>query len=313
MTEIDCNVCDDLKEISPEFASQGITETVCKSLKNDTGLNPKLPVQHTDCEDLELMNDCLIGRPKDELEKYEQCDWKKFMRKFLWNLHEMLGGIICAVCGLWAFIHDILKRLAKLENDVKEIQDEIDHIQCMLESLTEVQEINFGEGEFIAGEDVFFRHDSISIGVSFDVLGMMGVLQCSVGFEAGSRWLTELGVTSGDEGWLVCELHINKATTGIKHIYSAGGQTINAGCYLASAYGYDGDRPYEIYGRAKNGIGSNRAPDQWGWGDGYHVVPPGWIYLQLRVSTILAFHNGVSFFDNLVVVRDIDIVCPEDE
>lgn len=121
MANIDCNVCDDLKEISTEFTSLGITDTVCTSLKNDTGLNPSLPILHDDCEDLELMNDCLIGRPKDELEKYDQCDWKKFMRKFLWNLHEMLGGIICAVCGLWTNVHSLTRRVKALEDMVKDI------------------------------------------------------------------------------------------------------------------------------------------------------------------------------------------------
>lgn len=118
---IDCNVCDDLKEVSPEFASLGITDTVCASLKNDTGLNPSLPILHTDCEDLEMMNDCLIGRPKDELEKYDNCDWRKFMRRFLWNLHEMLGGVICAVCGLWTNVHSLTGRVSSLENMVADI------------------------------------------------------------------------------------------------------------------------------------------------------------------------------------------------
>ena len=114
MSTIECTVCEDLMEISPEFVTEGITDTVCTSLKNDTGLNPGLKKRHTDCDDLEIMNDCLIGRPKDELEKYEVCEWKLFMKKFIWNLHEMLGGMICAICGLWIKVHDLEDRVDDL-------------------------------------------------------------------------------------------------------------------------------------------------------------------------------------------------------
>lgn len=314
MAEIDCTICEELKDTSVEFISQGITDNICTSLANDTGLNPELPVLHTDCEDLDVMNDCLIGRPADELEKYDVCEWKKFMRKYIGNLYTMFKGLVCAVCGLWTNIHNLWKRLAKAENDLADLINRIDHLECMITALTTTQEIQFDVGEFIAGTDVYFRSSgSVAIGVSFDVIGNMGVLNASVGFNDNSKWLTELGHTSpGDEGWLVCELHINKAATGIRHIYAADSQTINTGCYLASVYGFDGDRDFNTYGRARRGIYSNQTPEQWGWQDGSRNVPPGWIYLQLRVNNIMAVHSGVSFFANVVVVRDADIVCPED-
>lgn len=311
MKEIDCEVCEDLASYATDLVSNGeVTEKVCTSIANDTGLNPDLPVLHTDCEDLEDLNDCLIGRPEQDLERYDNCEWRKFMRKYISNLHTFNKAVLCALCGIWKNIHNLWKKINEILQDLLDIHNELDLHDCQISALMEPQELQFNEGEFIAGTDVAFRQNSNSIGVSFDVIGNMGVLNASVQFTSGSKWLTELGVTTpGDEGWLVAELRINKARTGIKHIYAAGGQTINDGCYLASVYGFDGDQDSTQYGRAKRGIYSNKTPSQWGWQDGSVNVPAGWIYLQLRVSNILAFHGGVSFFANLVVVRDTEILC----
>lgn len=101
MSNIDCNACQELRETSPEFVQSGVTDKVAASLKNNMGLNPGLTVLHDDCEDLNMVNDCLIGRMTDEVEAYDVCDWKDFMKKFVSNLYETLKGIIAAICGLW--------------------------------------------------------------------------------------------------------------------------------------------------------------------------------------------------------------------
>lgn len=106
MSNIDCGACNDLREYAPHFVQNGITSTECNSLKNDTGLNPSLTTLHTDCDDLNDVNDCLVGRMDGELEAYETCDWKKFMHKFIPNLYETIKGIICTLCGAWAKLHD---------------------------------------------------------------------------------------------------------------------------------------------------------------------------------------------------------------
>lgn len=97
----DCNACEDLREHAPDFVFNGVTDTVCTSLKNDTGLNPEATVIHDDCEDLNLANDCLVGRMDNELDSYDVCDWKDFMHKFIPNLWNLLKAMICTICGLW--------------------------------------------------------------------------------------------------------------------------------------------------------------------------------------------------------------------
>lgn len=105
--DIDCSACTDLKEFAPDFVQNGVTNTVCNSLKNDTGLNPTLTTLHNDCDDLDTANDCLIGMMDKEIEAYDVCDWKEFMHKFIPNIHQLTKAEICAICGLWTTAHDL--------------------------------------------------------------------------------------------------------------------------------------------------------------------------------------------------------------
>lgn len=127
MSNIDCNACNELRETSPDFVQNGVTSRICTSLKNDTGFNPSLTTTHTDCEDLDTANDCLIGRMDQELEAFDSCDWKKFMHGFIPNLYELLKAMICAICGIWTNIH-------KLWDKVKDI--DTDEIWCWLRHMT---------------------------------------------------------------------------------------------------------------------------------------------------------------------------------
>ena len=106
-TNVDCSACTDLKEFAPDFVQNGVTNTVCNSLKNDTGLNPTLTTLHNDCDDLDTANDCLIGMMDKEIEAYDVCDWKEFMHKFIPNIHQLTKAEICAICGLWTTAHDL--------------------------------------------------------------------------------------------------------------------------------------------------------------------------------------------------------------
>lgn len=130
--DIECTICDDLIETAPDLATEGeITETMCNSLKNDTGLNPTLNPVHRDCEDLELMNDCLIGRPDADLEKYDSCEWRKFMHKYIPNLHTMFNAFNCAICGIWSNIHSLWTQLNAAVNRIEDLEDRVDDL-CQL-------------------------------------------------------------------------------------------------------------------------------------------------------------------------------------
>lgn len=126
MANIDCSSCEELREKSIDFATHGVTDAVCNSLKNDTGFSTKN--SNNDCEDLDNANDCLIGMQENEIEKYEACDWQKFMHKFIPNLHQLLKTMICAICGIWTNIHSLWKNVNELWDNVHELWDNVNDL-----------------------------------------------------------------------------------------------------------------------------------------------------------------------------------------
>lgn len=96
----DCISCETLRETSQEFMAKGVTDNVANNLSENTGYGGK----STDCVDLNLGNDCLIGRMPSIIESYPDCDWKQWAKDFSGNVYNMLASIIAAICGLWAKI-----------------------------------------------------------------------------------------------------------------------------------------------------------------------------------------------------------------
>lgn len=105
MADLNCMACEEIRQEVPELVTDGFTEEMCASFKNDTGLNPSSG--HDDCEDLNNLNDCLIGNMETEIDLYDTCEWKPFTKKFIDNLWTTLKAMICAICGLWTNIHNV--------------------------------------------------------------------------------------------------------------------------------------------------------------------------------------------------------------
>ena len=59
MADLNCTACEDIKQEVPSLVTNGLSSTMCASLKNDTGL--KASSGNDDCEDLNNLNDCLVG------------------------------------------------------------------------------------------------------------------------------------------------------------------------------------------------------------------------------------------------------------
>lgn len=112
MANIDCNACEELRQTDPSLLVNGFTDNNCASLKNDTGL--VAGSGHDDCNDLDNMNDCLVGNMAAEVETYDVCDWKTFMKRFIPNVWTVIKAIICAICGTWTNIHNLWKKINEL-------------------------------------------------------------------------------------------------------------------------------------------------------------------------------------------------------
>ena len=116
MIDYSCSACDELRQTDPNFVVNGITDTECASLANNTGLNPSSG--NDDCEDLNAMNDCLVKNMETEINQYNVCSWKVYMKALVDNLWTMFKGIICAICGLWTKVNCVYDGLVALADAI---------------------------------------------------------------------------------------------------------------------------------------------------------------------------------------------------
>lgn len=111
MATRNCEACESLRQDAPSIVN-GFDEEMCASLMNNTGLNPSSG--NDNCEDLNNLVDCLIGNEEAEVDLYEVCDWKTFMKQFIGNIWTTLKGIVCAVCGMWSAISTLSESLESM-------------------------------------------------------------------------------------------------------------------------------------------------------------------------------------------------------
>lgn len=289
MANINCSACESLRQTDPNLLVNGLGDSECTSLQNDTGLVPSSG--HNDCTDLNDMNDCLVGNMESEVDAYDVCDWKPFMKRFIPNVWTVLKGIICAICGLWTNIHSILSRLTKVECITSKLGNEV---TFFIDGMTNAD----------LGSGVQWRqggaHDAYpSLKGNAFVLQINGSLKFT-----GSKWLNSTGTTHGntdDGNWLVYRYKINLAQYGIKKIWSNTLMTNNGGCLLAYAHVWNEGDSY---------------PGQWGWDDpnGAGVVPAGYAYVDVRVSNIITWgitgdNGNVTFTGVLPILTTANTDC----
>lgn len=109
MSTLNCSACAELQENAAEFVVNGVNDTVCTSLKNNSGFSPSSG--HDDETDLDLANDCLVGNLTQEIDAYDVCDWKDYIKKLVPNLWNMLKALICTIGGLWTKVECIADNL----------------------------------------------------------------------------------------------------------------------------------------------------------------------------------------------------------
>lgn len=100
-----CTACGNLKDSSAEFVQNGVTESICTSLGNDTGLNPENG--NNSCTDMENANECLTKGLYDILDGFDLCDWKLFMSQYANNDYNMKKALICWMCGLQEQLYNL--------------------------------------------------------------------------------------------------------------------------------------------------------------------------------------------------------------
>lgn len=304
MAELNCSACESLRQEAPNLIVNGFTDSMCTSLKNDTGLVSSSG--HNDCTDLNNMNDCFVGNMATEVDSYDVCDWKSFMKKFIPNLWTTLKAIICSICGIWTNIHN----LWKLAN----------RIDCIVDYMMNGASFSFGEmssdsaSYIVAGKGVSFANVSAS-GTAGDIsLVYIGgglarisgslLLYTSSFTDAKSVYNYDSeGVNpaksssrQGNSLWnshdqkptggsaLMYELRIKKSQyPQVKRLYAGVGLNSDGGGYHSSfEYFNEGAYAFGQNGHCdrNNGDPANENSDRG------HLVPSGYMYVQCRITWI---------------------------
>lgn len=289
---LNCEACSDLREYAPDFVLNGVTDDICLSLENDTGLNPTLDPVHTDCDDLHDINDCLVGNMEAEVDAYEVCDWKTYIKKIIPNIHQTFKSIICSICGIWKNIHRILCIIDFMLKDIHITVGEsvTGDAYCVAGKgvsfliphtgqphTADITMSSFGLILRLSGSYRFFTEnftDEGSVG-NFDNDDTYRVSQSRKG---NSRWAEEDAYWNGGE--LICELRIKKtAYPTIRSLSSGFGQDGSGGLYHTLTYVFtESNYAYGQHGTCNKDTGVKDDPSY----DNGHLVPTGWVYIQLR-------------------------------
>lgn len=271
---INCNACDELKTSAPDFIQNEMTDRTCKSLENNTGLNPSN--RNTNCDDMHDAVDCLVGRMAQDVEAYEVCDWKEYMKKFVNNLYNTLKAMVCWLCGL---------------------QKKVDKHDCQIDILANGASFHMSYGdEVVLGKGVEYTNPDGDNAFSLTyIAGGLARGICQVAFHT-EDWTDDYGTHEGNPVWgttgdtitgneLIYEVRIDRSKyPQIKSLYSGFGQESNAGGYHVRWTHYSGGE----YAPGQHGGCDPKTGDPTSSGaDRGHLVPEGWTYCQLRMSYIM--------------------------
>lgn len=310
MATIDCSACEDLQRDAPDFVENGVTSTICNSLKNDTGFNPSLTVQHTDCEDLDTANDCLIGMMDSAVEKFEPCDWQPFMHRFIPNLHQFLKAQICAICGIWTNIHNIWAQIAVINaaisalqsavsglttrvgtletsltnawRKINDIEDVSDRVACIAEYIGNYKSLNITQDNITLGPGVSYRTEQVdgeSVPAIPQITGNAFCAYLTGGIKLNSTW-TALSGDISDGGRLVYTYKLKKSDFNIVRMWPANLTEANAGVGLIAHV------QRFTAGQTAWGYESSQDPN------GQVTVPSGYEYLQVRLVSVVDWGNA---------------------
>ena len=320
MANYNCEACEDLRQTDPNMIVNGFGDEECASLQNDTGLVPSSG--HNDCEDLNNLNDCLVGNMETEVEAYDVCDWKTFMKQFIPNVWTTIKGIICAICGIWTNIHNLWDKIA-------EILKQIDKILCMINSIGlgttfKITEQPTGGSYVVAGKGCSFYTvsgsgpSSHASDITLEYVGGgLGYLDGSaifhtksftdakscVNFDNGSSertstarkgnsvWAPAKNKKPATGGELVYEIRIKKSEfPQLKKIYQGRGMETSGGAFHAATFVFDeGSYAWGQHGWCQKD--GSRYTGYDGKYDSGHKVPAGWLYVQCRISYINYFYD----------------------
>lgn len=295
MANLNCEACEEIRTIDPNFVVNGLGDEECASLQNDTGLVPSSG--NDDYHDLNLLNDCLVGNMETEIQSYDVCDWKRFMKRFIPNVWTTTKAIICAIKGMWEYIHKHECEINTLYNG---------------KTFTVGEQPTAGGSYVAAGKGVTFlksdgtQQQTADANLTYIAGGLVrgsvtlrwytsdfADAHPCVNFDNGTAERTSTS-RKGNSAWnstgaihggeLLVEFRINKSEYPmIEQFYAGFGQETGGGSYHVRTVIFDeGSYAYGQHGACSSSTGD----PSYSGADGGHLVPEGYIYVQVRMTSL---------------------------
>lgn len=289
MANYQCDSCEELRQNAPNFIINGLGDDEVDNLKGNNGLAGN----STNCVDVNDMNDCFVGMMDKEVNQYETCDWKEFMKRFIPNIWTVLKGIISWLCGVQCTVKTLANGLSL---KISEDDDDASHIIAG-------KGISFlGTGSQSRESQVTFLYIAgglvrVQGSLLFNRSSFTDAMAC-YNFDDDGDGTRKSASRSGNTVWnnttgtiqpmvgggeLLYEIRISKEQyPEIKNIYAGIGGPTGGGMYQINLTPFsEGEWAYGQHGNcdSETGVGSG------GHSDG-HQVPPGWIYVQARMVNI---------------------------
>lgn len=276
MSKPNCDACTELREYAPTFVMNGVTNAVAKNLKNNKGVAGAK--NHNNCEDLNDVVDCLIGRLGQEVESLDVCDWKDFMSRFIPNLYETLKAMVMSECGTWCKVTALMEGFTMKLGETPSSGGSYLVAGKGVSFLQRGQAVTESDARMVyVGGAFMTSNGSLTFHVT-DFVDEDGTQR-----EGNTVWgEQDTATVYGNE--LVLEFRVNLAEfPEVKRFYRGTGALVNNGAdTLIVTIFTEGEYAYGAHGACNTQTGE---PAREGLDRG-NLVPEGWTYVQIRMNHI---------------------------
>lgn len=276
MSMIQCDSCEELRQNAPNLVMNGLTDTEIDNIYDGNGYGG----ESDNCTDVNNANDCFIGMMENEVDKYDNCDWKEFMKHFINNVWTVMKSIITWLCGLECKINYLVKGASFYFSETTEgVESKIvkgKGVDFSIRSATSEQHATDVQLVYVGGAVCYITGSLYTFKSSY--IDAHGVTQ-----EGNSVWNFEAsGYDLPAGGELLYEIRIKKEEyPQIKRLFRGEGWNAGGGQDFFHAYFVWFNEGSYAYGQ-HGWCDSDGSPSATGYSHG-HLVPTGWMYIQCRM------------------------------
>ncbi len=295
MANIECSACENLRQNAPDFVINGFSDDNCENLTGNLGLTGN----SDNCTDISDLNDCLVGMMANEVNTYDTCDWKKFMKqKFIPNVWTTIKSIICWLCGLQCTTNYLgngdVWSFGEQDDSEEDVKSKLKAGRGVDFTIRTDRDVHSNDVEITyVGGSLAYVHGSLRTFPTKKGSDTQSTFTDANGNEkpCNAHWnFSENDFTLPNGGELLYEIRLKKSEFPmIKRFFRGDGWNGGGGQqFFQTAFNiFDGDnipdgQEYRYAWGQHGWCDEDGTPTSSGYSNG-HIVKHGWIYIQCRM------------------------------